>query len=346
MTSGEGNIPEWINGDGPDSDVVVSTRARLARSLASYPFPSRASGEDLFMVVREVRAASIGLAKRFPSLRSLSMEKLSLEERGFLLDAHVASFEQMRGGEGRAVILDPGASLSIMINEEDHIRLQAIMSGLVPEKAWELVDWADDVLSNNLDYGYSKRYGYLTASVSNVGTGLRVSAMMHLAGLSLKRRLNVQLRAAYDLGVSIRGLFGEGTRSLGDLFQVSNEVTLGVSEREIVERVRSVAQYILREERIARKELLDEEKSRLIDMASQSLRTLQGARSITPEQAIALMSPLRLAAALGMTNNCSNSLFNELLVGMRVGAGEESNIGIERASLVRDKLAEIDIILS
>ena len=346
MMSGDSNIPDWIRGDGPDSDIVISTRARLARSLGSYPFPSRACGEDLIMVVREVRAASTGLANRFPRLKSLNIDKLSVEERGFLLDSHVASVEQLQGGEGKAVILDPSASLSIMINEEDHIRLQSIMSGLVPEKAWELVDWADDVLSSKLDYGYSKQYGYLTASVTNVGTGLRVSVMMHLAGLALKKRLNAQLRAAYDLGVSIRGMYGEGSRLLGDLFQVSNEVTLGVSEREIVERVRSVAQYILREERAARQELLDDEKSHLTEMASQSLRMLQGARSISPEQAITLLSPLRLAAALGLINNCSHSLFNELLVGMRVGTGEEHNNSIERAALIRDKLAKIHIILS
>ena len=344
MTSNESAVPMWTKGDGPDADVVISTRARLARRLASYPFPSRASGEDLTMIAREVRAASMGLAKRFPRLRSVSIEKLSREERSFLLDAHVASVEQTRGGEGRMLIVDSAAPLSIMVNEEDHVRLQVVMSGLVCEEAWELVDWADDVLSEKLDYGCSERYGYLTASVSNVGTGLRVSAMMHLAGLALKQRLNAQLRAAYDLGVSVRGLFGEGTRSLGDLFQVSNEVTLGLSEREIVERVRSVAQYLLREERAAREELVGEERSRLVETATRSLGILQGARSVTPGQAITLMSPLRLAAALGLVGDCPSRLFNELMVGMQVGAGEDCSVGMERAALLRDKLTGIHIL--
>jgi protein arginine kinase len=190
-----------------------------------------------------------------------------------------------------------------MINEEDHLRLQAILSGLVCDEALEMVDWVDDVLAARLKFGYSRKYGYLTASLSNVGTGLRVSALMHLAGLRLTGGLDVQLRAAYDLGVSIRGLFGEGTQALGDLFQVSNEVTLGLDEREIAERVRSVAGYLLTKERLARKELLGRQRMRVLDNASRSLRTLQSAMSVKPREALALMSPLRLAIALGLVEN-------------------------------------------
>jgi protein arginine kinase len=298
------------------------------------------------MVVGDVRKASAGLMQRFPGLRLISVDKLSNEEKLFLLDTHIASVEQISGGEGRGVILEPSAVISIMINEEDHLRLQTVMSGLVCEEAWELVDWADDILSEKLSYGFSGKYGFLTASLSNVGTGLRVSAMMHLAGLALRRKLNVQLRAAYDLGISIRGLFGEGTRWLGDMFQVSNEVTLGVSEREIVERVRAVTQYLVAEERLARKELLSEERSRLLDIAGQSLKTLKGAMSVRPEEAIALMSPVRLAAALGLIEGCTGAMLNELLIGMQVGAGDDSRASIERASLLRKKLAEAHIVSS
>ena len=211
----DGDVPEWIGGQGPDADVVISTRARLARGLAEFPFPSRASREDLTMVVREVHEACGGLAERFPGLRLVSVDELSDEVKSFLLGARLASAEQINGGSGRAIVLTPRAGLSIMINEEDHLRLQTILSGLVCDQALEMVDWADDVLADGLNFGYSGRYGYLTASLSNVGTGLRVSALMHLAGLRLTGGLNVHLRAAYDLGVSIRGLFGEGTPGPG-----------------------------------------------------------------------------------------------------------------------------------
>ena len=275
MSGRELKAPEWIRGDGPDADIVISTRARLARNLASIPFPSRASREDLDMVAREVGIACTGLMKQYPGLRTIKVEKLGSEQKSFLLDAHVASVEQVRGGAGRVVILDLSGSLSIMVNEEDHLRLQSLMSGFVPETVWKQLDQVDDLLSARLDYGYSERYGYLTASVTNVGTGLRVSVLMHLAGLALTGKVNAQLRAAYDLGVSIRGLYGEGTRFVGDLFQVSNEVTLGLSETEIVEKIRSVAQYLLNEERLARKELWNEQRSRLIGNAQRALSNLR-----------------------------------------------------------------------
>lgn len=339
MTPGNTNLPEWIMGNGPDSDVVVSTRARLARSLADIPFPSRASGEDLNMVVRDVRAASSGLTERFPNLKALNIEKLSQEEKAFLLDAHLASVEQTQGGPGRVVIMEPRAMLSIMVNEEDHLRIQALKSGLAPMETWKVVDWVDDVLSERLNFGYSDRYGYLTASVSNVGTGLRLSVMMHLAGLAMKNGLNTRLKAAWELGVSIRGLFGEGTRSMGDFFQVSNEMTLGITEKEIIERVSSTAQYLLVEERLARKELLSKQRDRLVKSVEKALRTLQNARSITSQQAIALMSPIRLAAALEIIKDCPVSMFNELLIGMRVWAGQDGRAGMDRAELLRKRLA-------
>ena len=343
MTSKGPFVPDWVWGNGPDGDIVISTRARLARSLADFPFPSRASREDLTMVVREVRSAAAGLAVRFPDINALSVEKLSSQQRTFLLDAHVASVEHIEGGEGRIVVLEPSGTLSIMVNEEDHLRIQALMSGLVAQKAWELVDWADDVLSRRVHFGYSQRYGYLTASVSNLGTGLRISAMMHLAGLALRRKLNTQLRAAHDLGVSVRGMFGEGSRSAGGLIQVSNEVTLGISEKEIVERVSSVARYLLDEERLARKELLSAQRNRLIEGASGSLEKVRTVPAIAPHQAIALLSPIRLAAELGLLEDCPRALFNELLMGMRVGAGADDGASIDRAELMRKKLAGLDI---
>ncbi len=343
MTSYPSGTPEWIKGTGPESDVVISTRARLARSLSAYPFPPRASGEDLTMVASHVEAASAGLTGRYPALVYVAMDELSAAEKAFLLDARVISVEQTEGRPGAAVLLEPSAVLSIMVNEEDHVRIQVLRSGLVPEEAWELADQVDDILAEKLDYGFSERYGYLTASVSNVGTGLRLSAMMHLAGLAMKGRVAPELRAAYDLGVSIRGMYGEGSRSVGDLYQVSNEVTMGLSEREIVQRVTSVAKYLLDDERLARKELLSEERKRLLESAEKALSALKHVRSIAPEKAIMLLSPLRLAAALDLVEDCPIRLLNELLAGMRVGAVDDPQARIDRAELVRKKLADVSV---
>lgn len=335
----ERNAPEWILGEGPESDVVISTRARLARSLAAYPFPSRLSGEDSEKVIQEVKGASVGLANRFPNLKTVSMDRIDADAKDYLLDAHLISYEQTEDRPGTAVLLEPTGILSIMVNEEDHLRIQVIKSGLVAEEVWELADWADDVLSANLRFGYSGQYGYLTADVSNVGTGLRISAMMHLVGLTWKNSIVSQLRAAYDLGVSVRGLFGEASLPTGDFYQVSNEITLGFSEREIVQRVCSVAQYLLREERTAREELIAGQRVRLVDQANRALEVLRHSRSISSEKAITLMSPVRLATSTGLIKDCSLRLLNELLVGMRVNVSDGIRAGIERAELLRNELA-------
>jgi len=333
--------PLWVRGDGPEADIVLTTRARLARGLAGYPFPSRASGEDLSMIAREVRRAGTRLTGRFPKLKTVRVEKLTVGQRSFLLDARFASVEQVRGGPGRVVVSEPSGTLSIMVNEEDHVRLQCVRSGLATEDAWELVDWADDILSQTLTYGFSEELGYLTANVSNVGTGLRVSVLMHLAGLKMKGTLVPVLRAAWDLGVSVRGSFGEGSEAVGDLYQVSNEVTLGVSERDIVQKVRAVAEYLLEAERCARKELLDVERNRVMGAAHRALGVLQGAMSLTAYEAIALMSPLRLAAALGLVAQCPIELLNEMLLTARAAAGDDMTVRIERAAVSRSKLAKV-----
>lgn len=343
MSSHGPEIPLWVKADGPDADVVITTRARLARDLAGFPFPARADDQSLTIVATEVRRACARLGEHIPGLRALRVEKLTAEQRTYLLDAHVASVEQVRGGVGRVVIADAGGRLSIMVNEEDHLRLQSLESGLAPEKAWNLVDWADDVLAQELDYGFSDKLGYLTASVSNVGTGLRVSALMHLGGLAMTGSLSSVLRAAWDLGVSVRGLFGEGSQGAGDLYQVSNEVTLGFSERDIVQKVRSVAEYLLGAERLARKELLDTQRSRLVDSAARSLRTMQGAMSLRARDLFVLMSPVRLAVSLEVAEDCSVEVMNEMLMLARGGAGDDMSVRLQRAAASRRKMAGVSI---
>ncbi len=339
MSSRGPDSPLWAEADGPDADIVITTRARLARSLASYPFPSAASREDLSRVARDVRRASTLLTERFPRLRAFRVEKLTIEQRSYLIDTHLASVEQARAGAGRFVIADPSGRLFIMVNEEDHLRLQCLESGLNPEIAWETVDWADDVLSASLDYGFSRELGYLTANVSNLGTGLRVSALVHLAGLSAMGSLRTVLKAAWDLGVSIRGLFGEGSQAVGDLVQVSNEVTLGFTEMEIVQKVRSVAEYLLSAERAARKELLETRRAWLTDTVRKSLMTMQGAMSLRAKEAVVHLSPLRLAVSLGLLRGSSMQTMNEMLMAVRAGAGDDISVRLQRGSASRNKMA-------
>ncbi len=331
--------PGWVDASGPDSDVVISTRARLARSIEGAAFPWAASDEELEYVASRTRAAASDLQAAFPGIRTLSVDSLSDEQRYSLLDAHMASLEHTSGGVGRAIIVVSDGRLSIMVNEEDHLRIQSVMSGLAVEEAWRLVDSADDTLSGALKYAYDDNLGYLTASPSNLGTGLRISVMMHLGAQAMLHTLRDTLRAAYDLGGSVRGVMGEGSTFIGDLYQVSNEATLGISEQEIVDRVRAVANYILQKEREARKEILHSQRQLLATSASKALATLQGNMTVTSARAVSLLSTIRTAHSVGLLHGCALATLNQLLAGMRVGAAEDYNSGVARAELTRRLLA-------
>lgn len=341
--------PAWTKADGPESDVVVSTRARLARNLSGIPFPGRAGDEDLEHVAELAKAAIKRLKLKWPDLQMVDVARIDEEDRNFLVDSHLASPQQVRPRCGGIVFLEPGGRIAIMVNEEDHFRIQAILPGLQLLPAWRLVDEIDDELAKELKFACSNRLGYLTASLSNVGTGLRISAMMHLAGLAMVGRLAGTLKAAIDLGVSVRGLFGEGSKGLGDLYQVSNEVTLGAPEREFAERVRGVSVHLLGEERRAREEILSSRRMELIMSARQCLSRLRNAETITAGAALRLLSPIRLAGALGVADGCSARELNELMVAMRVMQAEDgarfSSVTADRkrAVLIRRRIRGVQI---
>jgi protein arginine kinase len=341
--------PAWTGAEGPESDVAVSTRARLARNLSGVAFPGRAAPEDLENVAELARRASDRLRSRWPGLQTVDVAGVEEEDRAFLVDAHLASPQQVRPRRGGLVILEPGGRIAIMVNEEDHLRIQAILAGLQPVEAWRLVDEIDDELGRGLTFAYSKRLGYLTANLSNLGTGLRISVMMHLGGLAMVGQLASTLRAATELGISVRGLFGEGSEALGDFFQVSNEVTLGIPERELAERVRGVALHLLGEERRARQEIMSDRRAGLERAARQSLARLRRAETVSAGEALALLSPIRLAGAAGAINGCSAKDLNELMVAMRVMCLQDGSVydlahaDRRRAALVRRRLRAIKI---
>lgn len=341
--------PAWTGADGPESDIVVSTRARLARNLSGAPFPGRAAAEDLENVAELVRRASKHLTKRHPSLQTVDLSSIAEEDRTFLVDAHLASPHQVIPRRGGLLLLEPGGRIAIMVNEEDHLRIQAILPGLQTIEAWRIVDEVDDYLAKGLKFAYSQRLGYLTASLSNLGTGLRISAMMHLGGLAMTGRLSQTLKAALALGVSVRGLFGEGSKGFGDLYQVSNEVTMGAPEREFAERVRGVAAHLLEEERRAREEIVSDGRGRLVQAARQSLTKLRNAETVSAGEALAHLSPIRLAGAVGAISGFSARSINELMIDMRVmrmeepGAYASVKADRTRAVLVRRRLKGMEI---
>lgn len=344
--------PGWACGEGPDGDVVVSTRARLARNLAGHVFPGKATRDNLLEVAGKVRDTIKQQRARMSGLKIIDVSELGEADREYLIDAHLASYEQVEPRDGRLIVLNSEGSIAIMVNEEDHLRIQAILAGLQPLAAWELVDRIDDCLASTLRYEYSESYGYLTASLSNIGTGLRISVMLHLAGLAVTGRVARTLKAAYELGISVRGLFGEGTGGHGDFYQVSNEMTLGLPEREIVHRVRGVAEHLIGEERIARQSLKNDRRRECASTAARRLEQLRKAKSVGAVEALAMLSPIRLAASMGIVEGASPSLFNELLISMGIGrltgakrvSWDAVKMEMTRAPKIRNKLKGLVVV--
>ncbi|HUV04642.1 MAG TPA: ATP--guanido phosphotransferase [Armatimonadota bacterium] len=352
-------IPAWVSADGPASDVALSTRARLARNIEGVPFPDRASDGDLRRVTDLVLDAlhdSDGLLRhggRIGKLRVIRPTHLSASaDRLALVDARLASRQQVYGGRYRPIVLNDAGTLSLMVNEEDHLRMQCILPGLQPMTALQMVQELDAFLARKIAYARADNYGYLTSSLANVGTGLRLSVMLHLAGLAFLEEAVPVLTAAAELKVSVRGLFGEGTKALGDIFQVSNETTIGFSEKEITSRIRAAAEHLVSREREARRKLGLEMRSELREAAEQARTRLMEARALSGREAMACISVLRLGAELGLGGGLSSRAFKELLASMRLGtcASAKSAAGgqpvgsmaddVKRARLVREKLIE------
>ena len=304
---------DWLDGSGDLSPMVVSSRARLARNLHQERFPHRASEVEQARVIERV----LGASRRSESLKEASFfETSQLEpmDRRLLVERHLISPALAeRKGQG-GILVSPGEGLSVMINEEDHIRLQVITSGSQPRKAWTLADRADDELSGSLDYAFSERLGYLTACPTNVGTGLRVSILIHLPGLVLTQDMERVVRGVTQMGFAVRGLYGEGTEVIGGLFQISNQVTLGRSEEEIVDGLENVSRQIVESEEIARETLIRDARSQIEDKVWRAYGILIHARLLTTQEFMNLSSAVRLGCSLGMIDSPDVRLLNELMV--------------------------------
>ena len=343
-------VPAWVSADGPGTDVALSTRARLARNVEGRPFPAKAKDADLRRVADLVLDAiySDGAEQRFGRLRVIHPTRIkTTAERLALVDAQVASRQHVDGGKHRPIILNETGTLSLMVNEEDHLRIQCILPGLQPVTALLMAQEFDAFLAGKIGYARTDNHGYLTSSLANVGTGLRLSVMLHLAGLSFLGEAVPALTAATELKISVRGLFGEGTRAFGDIFQVSNETTFGVSEKDIMTRVRAGVEHLISREREARHKLAYEKKSELAEAVEEARRIVMEVRSLTGREVMTCLSLLRLGSELAIGPNLSARVFNELLVSIglgvaaRVGRTSQSVMSDnKRARLVRERLIE------
>ena len=305
---------EWLRGGGPMEDVVVSCRARLARNLVGVPFLSRCTDGQKAELVTRLREEilQVNLA---PTVLYVDVAAAGALDRQLLVERHLISREHAAADHPRGVAIAGGETAAVMINEEDHLRMQSFRSGLGLSEAMAEVYRLDERLEERVDFAYHSRYGYLTACPTNVGTGLRVSAMLHLPALKMTGQIEKALRAAKDLHLEVRGLYGEGTEALGDFFQVSNQTTLGVSEEQLAEEFGGEwMPRFVDYERQARENLRRHRSMVIEDKVRRSLALLRSAKLMSSQETTFLLSLLRLGIAMGVVSDVDVKTVNEIFL--------------------------------
>lgn len=335
---------EWLNNTGAHGDIVISTRVRLARNIEGIPFTHCAKGVELDKVILQVKEA----VKNNPYLTNSIMIELNQVNdlvKQLLVERHLISRELAEGKKG-VVFIGDKEMVNIMVNEEDHLRIQTFSSGLESVTTWQIIDRIDDELSKYLKYAYSLNCGYLTACPTNVGTGMRISVMIHLPALNITKQIRKILHALSQIGLAIRGLYGEGTEALGNFFQISNQVTLGRSEQEIIDNTEKITNQIIENEERAREILMKENRVQLEDQIMRAYATLGYARVISSKETLELLSLVRLGVGMGLLKQVSLKSINELLVlsqpaHIQLLAGEimtNPARDVKRASIIQEKL--------
>lgn len=344
---------KWAEGTGPETDIVVSSRVRLARNILAEAFPHFLSVEAADRVLQSVRQAlsDSGFKKEAGAVELVELSELTVLERQVLVDKHLVSPQHIEEAHGRAVALNADESLSIMVNEEDHLRIQCLFPGFQLQEAWEQADKIDNLLERTLDFSFCARRGYLTACPTNVGTGLRASVMMHLPGLVMTNKINQALQTISQLGLTTRGFYGEGTETIGNLFQVSNQITFGQTEVEILKSLQAVVRQLIAQERAAREMLFKGHRIYLEDRIARAVGILKYARALTSGEALKMLSDVRMGVDLGVITGIEVRVLNELLMltrpaflNKRAGRDmtpQERDIG--RAAVIRELLNSLKI---
>lgn len=340
----------WGVAPGPEGDIALSSRVRLARNFQRFFFPPRADEETR-------RQVMLTVAELVPLLTQeaareywfIPLETMSPLEREVLVEKHLASPDFIRHSQGRALAVSEDGAVSVMVNEEDHLRIQAVAPGLDLERCLRQANWVDDVLESREEMAFHEELGYLASCPTNLGTGLRASVMLHLPALVMSKQAGRVLAAATQLGLAVRGLYGEGTEAAGNMFQLSNQLTLGPKEEEILANLSGIVQQVVHHERQARVRLLSEAEDALADRVWRAYGVLRYARTIGGEEALRLLSDVRLGVDLGVVSGVEKELLNSLLVQTRPhflhalagkGAMASRELGCLRAEVIRHTLAE------
>ena len=303
----------WLDASGAYSDVIISSRVRLARNLRGIPFAAMSKSSDEERVVNAALDA-IGKCSSLADSAFFDMSEMDEHERHLLVERHLISPAlAVHAGHG-GVLVGPQESFSIMVNEEDHLRMQALVAGFEPQAAWKRVDTIDTELGEHLEVAFHEEFGYLTACPTNAGTGLRASILIHLPALVLVQTVEQVLRGINQVGLTARGFYGEGTDVVGSLFQISNQVTLGKSEPDILETLERVVRQIIDYEHDARETLIRDAKAQIEDKIGRAYGILSHARVMSGQEFMNLTSAVRLGIGLGLLTKPETRLLNELMV--------------------------------
>ncbi|SEB18735.1 protein arginine kinase [Thalassobacillus cyri] len=340
-------ISPWMKEEGPDSDIVLSSRIRLARNFAQVTFPIIAKEEDLKPILdffdQEFAHQSF---KEYKNFELVPMNNLKPIEKRVLVEKHLISPHLAEQSDHSAALISENEQISVMINEEDHLRIQLYYPGFQLEQALKRASELDDWLEEKINYAFDEKRGYLTACPTNVGTGMRASVMMHLPALAMTQQVNRMIPAINQLGLVVRGIYGEGSEALGNIFQISNQITLGKSEDDIVEDLQSVVRQLIDQERRARDTLMQRSGLQLEDRVFRSYGVLKNSRIIESKEAAKCLSDVRLGIDLGFIKNISNNILNELMILTQPGFLQQyaqetltpDQRDIRRASLIRERI--------
>ena len=340
---------DWMTGKSKDNSVVITSRIRLARNIRDVSFPGWAMKGERKDIL-EIILPEVNKLTKMKNGFSQELSKLDSLQKQVLVERHLISREQAARGEGCAAVVNRKQSLSLMINEEDHLRMQSICAGMHLREAYDLLDTIDGELEAKLNYAYDSNLGYLTACPTNLGTGMRASAMLHLPALVLTDQISQVLQAVNKIGLAVRGLFGEGTESLGDLFQISNQSTLGESEGAIIERLERVITQVANHERNARLKMMEEDRDQLSNKIGRAYGVLKHAHLFDSKEAFTHISLLRLGADLGYFEEGTRQLCDSLMMEiqpahLQLYAGKElepEKRDLIRAEIIRDQLQNLD----
>ena len=336
---------EWLKTTGPHSNIIISSRVRLARNLKGIPFSHWADKKHKEGVLKKVKAA-ISTNSYTKDALFLQMSDLNSLDKQFLIERHLISREHALRANHKAVVIGENEILSIMINEEDHVRTQVMQSGFNLVEAWQIMKKIDQGFEKTLDFAFSQDWGYLTACPTNTGTGLRASVMLHLPALVLSKQINKVLQAITKLSLTARGFYGEGTEASGNFFQISNQVTLGHSEEDILDNINRIIKQVIGHEQNARQALFEQDRARIEDRIWRASSTLKNARMITSKEAIDLFSSVRLGIDMGILKGLNIQAINKIFIiiqpahlqkleGKTFSAQERD---VKRAELIRREL--------